>query len=44
MLSVIEIVVVCKFFSPVKVGLSVVIMVFIMVLSCADNNKLNENN
>lgn len=48
MLSVIGIMVVCKFVSPVilinKVGLSVIIIVFIMVLSCADNNKLNENN
>lgn len=48
MLSVIGIVVVCKFVSPVilfkKVGLSVIIIVSIMVLSCADNNKLNENN
>lgn len=48
MLSVIGIVVVCKFVSPVilfnKVGLSVIIIVFILVLSCADNNKLNENN
>lgn len=47
MLSVIGIVVVCKFVSPVilfnKVGLSIIIIVFIMVLSCADNNKLNEN-
>lgn len=49
MLSVIGIVVVCKFVSPVilfnKVGLSVIIIiVFIMILSSADNNKLNENN
>lgn len=48
MLSVIGIVVVCKFVSPAilfkKVGLSVIIIVSIMVLSCADNNKLNENN